>query len=458
MTTREDSEGAIQTAASPALRRQSAGRRSFRILVAAGPGAGDTFEISPSDPAGVLVGQSPSCSFRLADREVSRRHLSLELRDSNLRLRDLGSTNGTRVNGVSVVEAWLRGGEQVEIGGTTLKIEVREQDKETFLSAATSFGKVMGASTAMRRLYPLCERLAASSVPVIIEGETGTGKEVLAESIHLLGPRHEGPFIVFDCTAVPANLIEAALFGHERGAFTGAVEAREGVFEQAAGGTLLIDEIGDLDIELQAKLLRVLERGEVRRIGGKRWSQVDARVLVATRRDLDAMVGAGQFRDDLFYRIAVARIELPALRDREGDARLLATQFWRELAGSSHDIPASFLERVETYPWPGNVRELYNAVSRRVALGDLDESSESPRADDAQAESPEIAEDAIERILALGLPFPRARQRLVGEFERRYVERVLMEHGGHVGRAAAASGIALRYFQQVRARTKTPSK
>src|SRR5262249_22135835 len=193
------------------------------------------------------------------------------------------------------------------------------------------FGRVLGASREMRRLYPLCERLAASRVPVVIEGETGTGKEILAESLHEAGPRTAAPFAVFDCTAVPANLMESELFGHDRGAITGAVMTRKGILEEADGGTLLIDEIGDLDLQLQPKLLRALERGEVRRVGGDRWLKVDVRILAATRRNLDVEVQEGRFRDDLFHRLAVARIELPPLRERKGDVAVLASHFSEEM-------------------------------------------------------------------------------------------------------------------------------
>ncbi|WXA81583.1 sigma-54 dependent transcriptional regulator [Pendulispora rubella] len=323
----------------------------------------------------------------------------------------------------------------------------------------------------MRRLYPLCERLAGSNVPLIIEGETGTGKEVLAESLHDQGPRAREPFTVFDCTAVPPNLVEAALFGHERGAFTGATELRQGVFEQAHGGTLLIDEIGDLELELQAKLLRAIERSEVRRIGGKQWVRVDVRIIAATRRNLDEEVAAGRFRDDLFYRLAVARLELPPLRARTGDIRLLASHFWNRLAGSKVPIAEDFVAQLESYSWPGNVRELQNTVARRVVLGDLmgGEAIAPPSSRSLRSATPiEVTApnpkppsrsqsdpgDVIADVIACGLPLPRARERVLEAFERRYVKHLVDKHRGNVARAAAASGVALRYFQVLRARTK----
>jgi transcriptional regulator with GAF, ATPase, and Fis domain len=297
----------------------------------------------------------------------------------------------------------------------------------------------------MRRLHPLCERLAQSDVPLVIEGETGTGKEVLAEALHEAGPRAAGPFIVFDCTAVPPTLAESELFGHERGAFTGAVSTRKGVFELAHGGTLLIDEIGELDPELQPKLLRALEKSEVRKVGSDKWTRVDVRIMAATRRDLDREVTEGRFRDDLFFRLAVTRVELPPLRMRRGDIGVLARHFWRELGGGDSPIPYGVLQAFESHSWPGNVRELRNAVARRLALGELT-SSERGVTEGSHAE------DAIERVLEQHLPFPRARDTLVREFERRYVERVLEEHDGNVSKAARASGIARRYFMLIRAR------
>jgi hypothetical protein len=291
---------------------------AYVLTIIEGPDQGRTFSIDGSQPSGVLVGQSPACEVRLADRHASRRHASLDVAGRRLRLVDLGSTNGTFVDGLAVVEVFLQGGETVRVGEMAIRVERSAARSRPAVSTASRFGRTVGASLEMRRLYPLCERLAAASVPVIIEGETGTGKEVLAESLHQAGPRAHGPFVVFDCTAVPASLVEAELFGHARGAFTGAVTARKGIFEQAHGGTLLIDEIGDLDLALQPKLLRAIERSEVRPIGANRSEQVDVRVLAATRRDLDRDVQAGRFRDDLFHRLAVTRVELPPLRRRRG--------------------------------------------------------------------------------------------------------------------------------------------
>jgi two-component system response regulator HydG len=414
------------------------------LHVTAGPDKGLKFPFDSSRPSSVLVGQSAACDVRLNDRQVSRRHLAIDFTAKGLRLRDLESTNGTYVAGLGVAEVCLAGGETIRLGETSMRIVRVLSAPRGEASHAVAFGRMVGESPEMRRLYPLCERLAKSDVPVVIEGETGTGKEVLAEALHEASTRAPGPFVVFDCTAVPSSLLESALFGHEQGAFTGALAQRRGVFEQAHGGTLFIDEIGELELQLQPKLLRAIERGEVQRVGGTHWLRVNVRIVAATRRDLDREVQAGRFRDDLFFRLAVGRVELPPLRHRRGDVGVLAHMFWTELAPKSLPMPPGLVARLEDYAWPGNVRELQNAIARQVALGDL------PSLDALSA--PDDGDDLVESILRQDLPLPRARADMVAEFERRYVRRVLDKHGGNVGKAAAASGIALRYFQLLRAR------
>jgi DNA-binding NtrC family response regulator len=432
--------------------RLHAGAPAFVFTAVEGPDKGTTFTIDGSAANRVLVGQGSACDVKLSDREVSRRHVALDLVEGGVRLRDLGSTNGTWVDRVKVTDVELRGDERVRIGRTVLRVDLANAPTSAPLPRGEGFGRLLGASLPMRRLYPVCARLALSAVPVILEGETGTGKEVLAESLHEAGPRASGPFVVFDCTAVPPSLVESELFGHERGAFTGAVGARRGIFEQAQGGTLLIDEIGDLDLSLQPKLLRAIERGEVRRVGGDRWIQVDARVLAATRRDLDREVEAGRFRDDLFHRLAIGRIELPPLRDRQGDVSLLVQRFNRELGGEG-TFPAELIASWEDYSWPGNVRELRNAVARRLALGDLADLAEfeTKRAAKPTTIVPIATnEDPIERVLSL--PYIQARDRILERFEERYVSHVLALHDGDIATAAAASGIGRRYFQKIKAR------
>lgn len=435
---------------------------NFVLLAVRGPQQGTRFLIDGSSGGPDYIGQSATCTIQLTDPTVSRRHASVDLTGTILRLRDHASTNGTFVNGLRITDVFLRGGEEIQIGSTVLRVEAHADQRKPVLSDATGFGHVIGRSLAMRRLYPVCERLALSEVPLVLEGETGTGKEALAEAIHQMGPRATGPFVVFDCTAVHSSLIEAALFGHERGAFTGAVGATAGVFEEAHKGTLLIDEIGDLDKPLQAKLLRAIQNAEVKRIGGTKWIKVDVRIIAATRRDLDAEVQAGRFRDDLFFRLAVTRLTLPPLRDRRDDIEVLAKHFWSAFSKGGGSIPADVLERFGTYDWPGNVRELANTVARLVALGELVDGQtgglfmkESRDLDDGG--SHREGADFIDAVVAKNLELSEARDKILREFEKRYVERLLEIHQGDVSKAAAASGIGERYLRVIRARVRDHS-
>lgn len=414
-----------------------------------GPGRGKVFEVPANAPQRVLVGHAETCDVRLDDPTVSRRHASLEPGPDALRFTDLESTNGSMVNGVEVFGALLRGGEVISVGSTRIRVDAGAQT-QIVEAPIDSFGGFIGSSPEMRALYPLCARLAASDIPLILEGETGTGKEVMAEAIHAKSARRDRDMVVFDCTTVPPNLAEGLLFGYEKGAFTGAVTSRAGYFEQAHGGTLLIDEIGDLDVLLQAKLLRAIERGEVRRLGATRWQRFDARIIAATRRDLDMQVSRGLFRDDLYFRLAVGRIELPPLRQRRGDVRFLATHFWRMLGGQPEKPPDELLTAMESRAWPGNVRELKNFLARQIVLGDLHEAKPM-----SGSVGPDGATDVFADILGRDLPLPVARRMVIDAFEASYVERVLERFGGHIGKAADASGIGRRYFQMVRGRASS---
>jgi len=441
------------TAAAWTIRVDGGAVGGLRGTSASAPGEApeEPLVLRGDEPAPALVGTSPVCEVRLADPTVSRRHLALSLDGLRLRVRDLDSTNGTRVNGVLVREALVEGPATLELGAVRLRAEPDLAAASPTLSPRGRFGKLVGESPAMRRLYPLCERLAASAIPVVIEGETGTGKEALAESLHLEGPRGEGPFVVFDCTAVPESLLEAELFGHAKGAFTGATAARRGVFPSADGGTLLIDEIGDLPLPLQAKLLRVIDRGEVRPVGSDRTVGADVRLLAATRRDLDAEVQAGRFRDDLFHRLAVARVALPPLRERREDIPALARHLAQAL-GAPADFPdPALVARWTRESWPGNVRELRNAVARALALGELESLARGPKG----ARAPGGGEGSLEAVDALvALPLGEARARVVDAFERRYLAAQLDRHDGNVTQAAKAAGVARRYFQILRARQR----
>jgi DNA-binding NtrC family response regulator len=418
----------------------------LRILHVSGDaqaeGPGKVLVLSRGD---AVVGRDPGCDLCLVDREVSARHAVVSFDGDVVRLRDAGSRNGSFVNGVAVVDARLAPGDVVRLGSTLLVVEGLVDDP-----APESFGRYSSRSPRMRSVFQRAARLAKTEVPVVITGETGTGKEVMARALHEESRRREGPFVVFDCTTVAPTLIEAALFGHEKGAFTGAVAAEEGVFEQAHGGTLLIDEIGDLDLPLQGRLLRAIERSEVRRVGGRRWVQVDVRIIAATRRDLPREVRELRFRDDLYYRLAVATLELPPLRDRREDIPALTHLFWREAGGLESELPPSLVTRLAHGTWPGNVRQLRNAVARALALGDL----EGVLIEGAGATESELSglDGYVEELVREGIPLRDARDKILAQFESRYLEAVMRAAGGNTARAAEILGVAERYVRLLRSK------
>ncbi len=295
------------------------------------------------------------------------------VRDGRAHLRDLGSKNGTLVDGVSVVEAHLDDGARIAVGQTTMRFHIGTTAVAIPLSRTERFGGLVGRSAQMRHVFALLERAAASKATLLVEGETGTGKEAAAESVHQAGARRDQPFVVVDCSALPPHLLESELFGHEKGAFTGASTRRLGAFETARGGTVFLDEIGELSPELQPKLLRVLERQEIKRVGADRYHKVDARIIAATHRNLRSDVNTKRFRSDLYYRLAVVVVTLPPLRDRIEDLPLLIEHLLGGLdAGHKGEAARlrtpAFLAEAAGHRWPGNVRELRNYLERALAL------------------------------------------------------------------------------------------
>jgi DNA-binding NtrC family response regulator len=408
----------------------SASGSTFVLAVVEGPDTGLVITLDASGPR-ALLGQSPVCSLRLTDPEVSRRHASLAVTATHLQIIELGSTNGTTVNGVNVKEASLHGGEAIRVGRTVIKVQ-REAPRFVELAQASSFGRILGESSSMKKLYPVLASLAASDMPVLLEGEAGSGKELVAEELHLAGRRKDAPFMTLDASALPTLELSTRLFG---------AAGEVGLVEQAKGGVLFINEIGNLPRDVQARLREVIAS-----------AASDVRIIAGTRRDLDRDVASGRFADDLFFQLAGGRVELPPLRERDGDVALLARLFWNELAETEAEVagsplPEDFLPRFEHYPWPGNVRELKAAVVARKTLGELGQAYRSEEAKDNGL-------DFLSAVIEDDLPFPSARERVVKEFERRYVERVLARHGGSVTKAARASGVAHRYFQLIRARLK----
>ncbi len=386
------------------------------------------------------VGSDASNDLQLQHPTVSRFHCEVKLEGERAVVKDLGSTNGTLVDGVRVGLGYLRNGSVLQLGQAKVRFQLVDRRHPLPISETDHFGDLVGASAPMRAAFRLLELAAKSDSTLIIEGETGTGKTRAAQALHQASARASGPFLVVDCGAMPASLLEAELFGHEKGAFTGATARRLGVFEEAKGGTVLLDEIGELPVELQPRLLRVLENREIRRLGQNQWTKVDVRILAATHRDLRTDVNSGRFRQDLYFRLAVARVKLPALRDHPDDIELVAKALLEQLHASKQRHPRlftkEFFDGLKGARWPGNVRELRNYLERCILF-------EEPLPLDGSGAHP-IASAAI----TIG-PYTEARQAAIDAFERTYLPALLKRHGGKVAAAAVEAGVDRVYLYRL---------
>ena len=426
--------------------------RRFTLVVVEGPARGTRWESAGST---AQLGSHEANDLVLADPTVSRFHCEIRIQPDAAHVRDLGSTNGTILDGVSVIDGLLRGDSLVRMGASVVRFQFEAEQNQLAVSQHSRFGSLIGQSAAMRASFALLERAAASNATVLLEGETGTGKGQAALSLHRASARKAGPFVTVDCGAIPANLLESELFGHERGAFTGAVQRRVGSFEAASGGTIFLDELGELPPELQPKLLRALEEREIRRVGGSESIPVDVRVVAATNRDLRAEVNAGRFRPDLYFRLAVVRIALPSLRQCPEDLPVLVDALLETL-DADPELAAplrtpEFLSQLARGSWPGNVRELRNHLERCLVLQDALPLGLEPELGEPGARVGAAAGGlgAPAGAVDLSQPFVEARERALAAFEREYLAALIVRHGDRTVRAAAAAGIGRVYLYKL---------
>jgi DNA-binding NtrC family response regulator len=429
------------------------------------------------DQDAIHIGADPGNDLVIPDASVSRLHATVLRRvpergeaevagddEASWVIQDRSSRNGTSVDGVRITEAYLKAGAVLRVGVVELRFHPLQQRIAVVPSDRERYGDIVGASLAMRQIFGVLERISGTDATVLIEGKTGTGKEIVARTIHKMSPRADKPFVVVDCGAIPENLIESELFGHEKGSFTGAVGKRQGLVEQANGGTLFLDEIGELGRELQPKLLRVLERREVKRIGSNVNNNVDVRFVAATNRELREEVDNKRFREDLYFRLNVIRLTLPPLSERPEDIPLLVRNFLRVAQSSTRDASQLIrgatrqaLDALMTYGWPGNVRELLNVIERARLFargGFIDVADLPEHITGLSRRSPRVRDEETAQVQAQAGAGPlrnyhEARDEWVAVFERDYVRRLLVQHGFNISRAAKEAGVDRKHLRNL---------
>lgn len=436
--------------------------RKCQLIIIDGPNRGKKLTL---DKNVTTLGKRETNDLVISDKTVSRNHLEIRYLQDSFLLRDLDSTNGTFINGTRVKEAYLEPGDLVKVGNTTLEFVAYDEKVRIEPSSRDSFGMMAGRSTKMRQIFSILEKISPTHATVIIEGETGTGKELVARAIHENSQRKGKSFVVFDCSAVAPNLIESELFGHERGSFTGAVKSRRGAFEEANGGTIFLDEIGELTTDLQPKLLRALEQREIKRVGSNVPVKIDVRVICATNKNLKKEIEEGRFREDLYYRLSVVKISLPLLRERVEDIPVLVERFLT--TGKFNLKPDGSIKVVKVdddalkvltrYEWPGNVRELSNVIERACSFVEGNTISK-PNLDFIFAEMSH-GEERTERMhVEADVPFKDAKQKIVESFEKEYLVDLLRRHNHNLSKASREAKIDRKHLRNLLKKYGIPSK
>ncbi len=391
------------------------------------------------------IGTHPSNDIVIDDPAVSRFHCRIVPDRDGWRVEDSGSLNGTHLQGLRIHSAVLPDDAVLAIGNSFIRSRYAGISQKTLVPSMPTFGSLIGTGKAMRKLFALLEKVAASDINCFIHGESGTGKELVAAEIVQRGARADKPFVVVDCGAISPNLIESELFGHVRGAFTGADRDRVGAFEAADGGTVFLDEIGELPLEVQPKLLRALEQREIRRVGETRTRKVNVRVISATNRDLEREVNNGSFRGDLYFRIAVITVRVPRLRERTEDIPHLIHAFLANLDAleSERLFGDEVIAELSSHEWPGNVRELRNYVERSIVLQTARHSFNPPT---PRASAPDMSNPGA---VDVSIPYKVAKEALIDQFERGYVRAVINAAGGNMTKAAKMAGIDRMYLHRL---------
>lgn len=387
------------------------------------------------------VGTAADSDLVLTDERVSGHHLTLRVEDGRFQVEDAGSTNGTYYQGSRIDRAVVPAGATLKLGRSLLRVQPQAEVLDIPPSRAHRFGDLVGASFAMRQVFAVLEHAAASDVTVLVEGETGTGKELVARALHEASERRRGPFVAVDCGALPESLVDSELFGHVRGAFTGANADRKGAFVRARGGTVFLDELDGISPDVQARLLRVLEARTVRPVGSDRDEPIDVRLVAATQAPLSVAVANGSFRADLFYRIAVLHLRLPALRERREDLAPIVRELLLRRGFEVDTLAPERLQRLAAHDWPGNVRELRNVLDRAIAL-----SPGATRFDELRLwHQPSTVDGGLQ--VRTDIPYAEAKAVVVDELERRYLSVVWAEADGNVSAAARRAGLDRKHLR-----------
>lgn len=403
--------------------------------------AGEWAEVS-AEP--IVAGRNAACQLVIDDPKVSAVHLEFVATSQGVRVRDLGSRNGTFVGGVRVGSIYLTAPSKIRVGDSTIEFDAGEPERVALPDMQT-FGPMVAQSPSMRAIFQKLTKVAATDLTVLIGGETGTGKELVAQAIHMNSSRAKKPFVVVDCGSIPPTLAEAALFGHEKGAFTGAVDRRQSPFAEADGGTIFLDELGELPLDVQPKLLRALAERRIKAVGGNSYREVDVRVICATRRDLVRGVNNNAFRSDLYFRVAQVKVELPSLRQRLEDIPALVHKMLDDMGGKGvfERVTQETIERLMRHDWPGNVRELRNAVTVAFALAGDDDTIDIAAHLGTMSDTlnPGGIDHPSMPTSLRGRSFQDAKKEILARFERDYFDALYRDARGNVSEMARRAGM-----------------